>query len=82
MSRLAKVRSVSSILMRIESNRLCLVTGLPASRVISTKNPAYNGGVFSGALQTRCIDGKIIPWEVVSKEIDPITTYAPLASGA
>jgi len=51
--------------MRIESNRLCLVTGLPASRAISTKNPAYNGGVLTGALQTRRANGKIIPWEVL-----------------
>jgi len=46
------------------------------------KNPAYNGGVLSGVLGTSMFDGRIIPWEVVSKEIDPVTTYAPLVSGA
>ena len=54
----------------------CLVIELPASGATPMKNPAYNGGA-------RLLKGRVIPWEVVSLGlIDPVTTYAPPASGA
>ena len=43
----------------------CLVTGLPASRAISMKNPAYNGEVQDLFW--------IIPWEVTLREIETLT---------
>ena len=38
--------------------------------------------VFIAHNKARDDKGRVIPWEVVSKEIDPVTTYAPLTSGA
>ena len=39
----------------------CLVTGLPASRATSMKNPAYNGEALRQKVW-------VIPWEVVRKD--------------
>ena len=44
----------------------CLVTGLPASGVTLTKNPAYNGGA-------RLLERGVIPWEVGPTTISDLT---------
>ena len=38
--------------------------------------------VFIAQNKARNDKDRVIPWEVVPKGIDPVTTYAPLVSGA
>ena len=73
-------KSISSILMGIESNRIVSGNWIAKSIGDDGRNPAHNGEVLiPSALSRRdCYDGKIIPWEVVSlRLIDPVTTCCP-----
>ncbi|PIR44991.1 MAG: hypothetical protein COV10_01760 [Candidatus Vogelbacteria bacterium CG10_big_fil_rev_8_21_14_0_10_51_16] len=53
----------------------CRVRKLLVVMVTSRTNSAYNGEVLAGVLYAReNVERKIIPWEVVSKEINPVST--------
>ena len=73
-----RVRTRIAICVECPSEIPCLVTGLPDPVATSDKNSAYNGEAL-----IRQIDEWVIPWEVVRRRwIDPVTTHAPLVSGA